>query len=227
MCWLVEAAKAGPLIAMALFAVCSAAYAQPAIFELTHKGYLSTPKCAGLSAHRCTLVFAEHGATNIFNNHETRAHPMYGWYSRESTASNPHGYRRWLSVPRFYVALEFLDGESWNPAPWIGYGISRTDDLNEHLKGTNWAVLFMYNVSNPEATIKLFDRGRYFWMFAALGTDQAARIAVWDTRTWCIYLFEKERGPAVALTSTSDILGERDEGGPSWEHGCGPWPQHD
>ena len=206
----------------ALLGVCGASYAQPAAFELTHKGYLATPRCGDLNPHRCTLLYAEHGSGNIFVNHETKAHPMFGWYSREPTASNPEGDRRWFNVPRFYVALEFWNNEIWKPAKWIGYGISKNSLHGDtRLKGTSWAVLFQYGTDNPEATVKLFDQGEYFWMFAALGTDQPARIALWDAETWCVYLFEKEPGPAVALTSTGDIRSSRLPDVPTWEgFGC-------
>ena len=212
----------------ALFLLSSAAYGQPAEFELTHKGFLAPDRCYDLTPHRCTLTIAEQGDAELFKNHETKVHPMLGWYSRAVTETNPDGDRRWFDVPRFYLALEFLDGETWRPARWIGYGVSRNSYLgDDRIKGTNWAVLFLYSADNPEATIKLFDQGEHFWMFAALGTDQRARIALWDSKTWCIYLFQKDAGPAVALTSTRDVLSERDEDGPFWEHGCGPWPQLD
>lgn len=212
---------AGRWVAAALF-LCTAAYAQPAEFDLTHKGLLAPPKCADLSPHGRTLLYAEHGSADLFVNHETKTHPMFGWYSREVTASNPDGDRRWFTVPRFYVALEFLVDESWKPARWIGYGIARNNYLgDERIKGTNWAVLFHYSADNPEATIKLFDKEEHFWMFAALGTDQPARIALWDSESWCIYLFQKGVGPAVALTSTGDIRSRRRPNVPTWEgSGC-------
>ncbi len=112
-----SATRTLPRIALGLAAAiglpAAATYAQPAAFELTHKGLTTAPRFAG-----------------------SRSRHLLG---------------------------------------------------DERIKGTNWAVLFMYDASNPEATIKLFDRGEHFWMFAALGTDQPARIALWDSETWCIY----------------------------------------
>ena len=213
---------AAMLSAAATLFLCSAAYAEPAEFKLTRKGFLADSRCGALNPHRCALHQAEHASTEIFVDHRTKAHPMFGWYSREVTTTNPDGDLRWFYVPRFYVALEFLVEDSWEPAKWISYGVSRTLGPGaEVIKGTNWAVLFQYGTNNPEATIKIFDQGEYFWMFAALGTDQPARLALWDSHSWCIYLFEKEPGPAVALTSTGDIRSSRLPNVPTWEgFGC-------